>query len=117
LANLATVLGPVKIAQGEGQHSRLSLITYGANATTKFDLTAFKSTDEMLAGIWQTKCGNEAKTNLLDALKQTQRIFEYHHIDPERRNVKTVIIVYASTFRQGHYEDPTQLANQIKISG
>ncbi|VDM75850.1 unnamed protein product [Strongylus vulgaris] len=34
-----------------------------------------------------------------------------------RENVKQVIIIYASVYKEGHYEDARQLADQIKISG
>ncbi|KHJ94568.1 hypothetical protein OESDEN_05499 [Oesophagostomum dentatum] len=63
-ANIATVLGPVTIAQGQGQHSRVSIITYGATATIVFNFTDFNSTDEMLNEMFKIECGIDEKANL-----------------------------------------------------
>ncbi|VDM81519.1 unnamed protein product [Strongylus vulgaris] len=64
LANIFTVFEETKIAQNEGQHTRLAVVTYGKKATTRYNLTDLKSTDEAMDKIWEITCGNDAYSNL-----------------------------------------------------
>ncbi|VDM76244.1 unnamed protein product [Strongylus vulgaris] len=99
IATLVTVFDPIKIAQGEGQHSRLSIITYGTNATIKFKLTDFKSHDEMMDKIWDIECTTDSKTNLKEGLMKTQEVFAKAQLRHDRDNVQELIIIFASEYK------------------
>ncbi|KIH65087.1 hypothetical protein ANCDUO_04592 [Ancylostoma duodenale] len=64
LADLSTVFGETKIAQGEGHHTRMGVVTYGEKAQTRYNLTDFKSTEEMMNGIWEIQCSDDKYSNL-----------------------------------------------------
>ncbi|KAL6736112.1 hypothetical protein Aduo_006499 [Ancylostoma duodenale] len=117
LADLSTVFGETKIAQGEGHHTRMGVVTYGEKAQTRYNLTDFKSTEEMMNGIWEIKCSDDKYSNLREGLTRTQEIMKHGRQGGVRANVKSAIIIYASDFREGDVNDAVQLADQIKIGG
>ncbi|EYB87893.1 hypothetical protein Y032_0255g315 [Ancylostoma ceylanicum] len=117
LADITTVFGETTIAQGKGHHSRLALVTYGKDAQARHNLTDFKSTDEMLDGVWDVECGTDTVSNLKAGLTATQEIMRAGRKDGSRNNTATAIVIYASDFRAGDVNDARQLAHQIKISG
>ncbi|CAJ0604742.1 unnamed protein product [Cylicocyclus nassatus] len=117
LANLGTVFDPTTITQGSGHHSRIGLVTYGTNAEIRHKLTEFKSTDEFLERIWDIQRANDPLSNLKDGLMKAEQVFREGRADGSRDNCKEAIIIYASVYKESHFEDAKQLADQIKISG
>ncbi|VDK57250.1 unnamed protein product [Cylicostephanus goldi] len=117
LANIGTVFDPTTITQGAGHHTRIGLVTYGSKAEIKHKLTEFKSTDEFLERIWEIQRANDPSSDLKDGLMKAEQVFREGRADGTRNNCKEAIIIYASVFKESHFEDAKQLADQIKISG
>ncbi|EPB75011.1 von Willebrand factor type A domain protein, partial [Ancylostoma ceylanicum] len=117
LADIATVFADTKFAQDEGHHSRMGVVTYGEKAETRYNLTAFKSNADLMDAIWGIECSDEKYSNLMEGLTRTQEIMKHGRQGGVRNNVKSVIIIYASDFREGDVNDAVQLADQIKIGG
>ncbi|VDK44432.1 unnamed protein product [Cylicostephanus goldi] len=95
IADLGTVFDPTTIAQGEGHHTRIGILTYGTTA---------KAVDFVDCAL---RC----------ALMKAEELFAEGRPAGVRENVKQVIIIYASVYKELHFGDATQLADQIKISG
>ncbi|EYC15104.1 hypothetical protein Y032_0038g3632 [Ancylostoma ceylanicum] len=64
LADISSVFGETIIAQGEGEHSRVAVVTYDSKAEVRHSLTDFKSTEEMMEAIWDIPCSSETVSNL-----------------------------------------------------
>ncbi|KHJ86614.1 von Willebrand factor type A domain protein [Oesophagostomum dentatum] len=117
LASISSVFASVPVAQGEGEHSRVGVVTYAVKAQTKHNLRDFKSRDEMLEKIWEIGCSTEAAANLRDALTKSSEIFNEGRANGERTNAKTAILVYASDHRSDTANDGLELASEIKNNG
>ncbi|KHJ84606.1 lectin C-type domain protein [Oesophagostomum dentatum] len=64
LADIATVFDTTKFAQGEGHHSRISIVTYADNATTRYGLKDIESNEDLMNKIWNIENGDQAVSNL-----------------------------------------------------
>ncbi|RCN47694.1 von Willebrand factor type A domain protein, partial [Ancylostoma caninum] len=117
LADISTVFGETTIAQGEGDHSRVAVVTYDSKAEMRHSLTDFNSTDEMMEAIWDIPCSCDTVSNLKAGLRTAQEAMRHGRADGQRNNIRSAIIIYASDFRAGDVNDAVQLANEIKIGG
>ncbi|CAJ0604749.1 unnamed protein product [Cylicocyclus nassatus] len=117
IADLGTVFDPTNITQGEGHHTRIGILTYGTTAKAIHKLNEFKSTEEFLDRIWEIKKASDKSSELKDALMKAEELFAEGRPAGVRENVKQAIIIYASVYKELHFGDAKQLADQIKISG
>ncbi|CAJ0609958.1 unnamed protein product [Cylicocyclus nassatus] len=114
---MGSILDHATIAQGEGHHSRVGLVTYGSKADIRAKLTDFKSTEEFLESIWEIRRTNDSTSHLEAGLTAAELVFQEGRTNGLRKNVKEVIIVFASNSKDSHFNDSTHLANQTKNSG
>ncbi|KIH46206.1 hypothetical protein ANCDUO_23742 [Ancylostoma duodenale] len=89
LAGISTVFGETAIAQGEGPHSRLALVTYDS----------------------------QAKAVGHNGLKKALEVLESGREGGVRKEAKPVIVIYASDFRRDDVDKTLQLAEQAQLKG
>ncbi|CAJ0604747.1 unnamed protein product [Cylicocyclus nassatus] len=102
LAETSTILDPATISRGEGHHCRVGTITYGGDAKIR---------------IWEIGMANDSTKSLTAGLLAADQVFREGRVNGLRKNVKEVIIVYATDFNGRHLEGAKELAHQLKKSG
>ncbi|CAJ0597181.1 unnamed protein product [Cylicocyclus nassatus] len=108
-----SVLYKLNIGQADGQRTRAGFISYSANAYKNYDLTAFQSSDDMIDNSYFTYDGNKG-TNIESAIKLASESFE---TSSHRKNVQKVIVIVASAYESGKYDDPTKIAKSFIQDG
>ncbi|CAJ0597180.1 unnamed protein product [Cylicocyclus nassatus] len=108
-----SVLYKLNIGQGNGQQTRAGFISYSANANKNYDLTAFQSSDDMINKFNINYDGNRG-TNIEAAIKLAAESFE---TSSHRSNVQKVIVIVASAYESGKYNDPTEIAKTFIEDG
>ncbi|CAJ0609957.1 unnamed protein product [Cylicocyclus nassatus] len=117
LTNLCKVFAQVTITQGEGHQSRVGVVTYGIKADARHNLTEFNSFHEFCNRIMKIRQTNATSSNLKEGLEKAKQMFRDGRPSGFRKNVKEVILIHASVYKQSHFEDAKPLADQMKISG
>ncbi|CAD6185843.1 unnamed protein product [Caenorhabditis auriculariae] len=91
---------------------RAGIILYNSQATVQNQLGSLDSDDFM--GITSLPFDSaDAGTNLEAAIKTAKAEFDQRG----RANARKVLVVLATTYKPGDYEDPTQMANTFKEDG
>lgn len=108
-----SVLYKMTIGQVDGQVSRVGFITYGSDAALQYSLTFWNSTDDMINNMNLVYVGSEG-TNIEAAIKMASDNFA----EPAHRsNVQKVIVIVASAYENGKYNDPNVAADTFKEDG
>ncbi|CAJ0604745.1 unnamed protein product [Cylicocyclus nassatus] len=115
--NLCKVFAQVTITQGEGHHSRVGVVTYGIKADAMHNLTEFYSFHQFCNRISKIRQKNETISNLKEGLEKAEQMFRDGRPDGFRKNVKEVIMIYASIDWWTNFDDAEPLADRMKISG
>ncbi|CAJ0597182.1 unnamed protein product [Cylicocyclus nassatus] len=107
------VLYKLNIGQADGQRTRAGFISYFADASKNYDLTAFKSSNDMIDRADFTYNGSRG-TNIESAIKLAAESFE---TSSHRSNVQKVIVIIGSAYENGNYNDPTKVAKSFTQDG
>ncbi|RCN50140.1 lectin C-type domain protein [Ancylostoma caninum] len=78
-----------------------------------YDLTTFQSTDDMINSAYLTYDGNRG-TNIEAAIKMASKSFA---TSSHRDNAQKVIVIVASDYQEGNYNDPRAAAEAFKEDG
>ncbi|EPB80065.1 von Willebrand factor type A domain protein [Ancylostoma ceylanicum] len=112
-AFVESVLFKMTLGQAYGQQSRVGFITYAADANKRYDLTSFRSTDDMINNADLTYDGTRG-TNIEAAIQLASTSFD---TSAHRDNAQKVIVIVASDYQKGSYNDPTVAAETFKEDG
>ncbi|CAJ0926813.1 unnamed protein product, partial [Mesorhabditis belari] len=97
---MVSALGEATIGQQVAYQTRAGVVVYGNNATLFAPLNKYQSTDQFLSQMWPFK--NEQGTNIQDAVLQAVAEFQKNGRPKSRK----VMIIGASTYREGSYKLP-----------
>ncbi|PAV74139.1 hypothetical protein WR25_06762 isoform D [Diploscapter pachys] len=95
------------------RYSRVGMIVYATNASVVYPLGSINNDD--IDGIMSLPFYNDQGTNLEAAISLAMDQFNNQTI--HRTNARQVIVVLATTYRQGDYQDPTEITNSFKENG
>ncbi|EYC06262.1 hypothetical protein Y032_0077g1110 [Ancylostoma ceylanicum] len=112
-AFVQSVLYKMTLGQAYGQQSRVGFITYSADTSMWYDLTTFQSTDDMINNADLTYNGSRG-TNIEAAIRLASNSFD---TSSHRDNAQKVIVIVASDYQEGNYNDPTVAAEAFKEDG
>ncbi|CAJ0956729.1 unnamed protein product, partial [Mesorhabditis belari] len=97
---IVSALGEATIGQQIAYQTRVGVVVYGNNATLFAPLNKYQSTDQFLSEMWPFK--NEQGTNILAAVLLAVDEFKR----TGRPKSRKVMIIGASTYREGSYKLP-----------
>ncbi|KIH42209.1 von Willebrand factor type A domain protein, partial [Ancylostoma duodenale] len=109
-AFVESVLFKMTLGQAYAQQTRVGFITYSADANKRYDLTSFQSTDDMINNADLTYDGSRG-TNIEAAIQLASTSFDS---SAHRDNAQKVIVIVASDYQKGSYNDPTVAAETFK---
>ncbi|RCN37245.1 hypothetical protein ANCCAN_16858 [Ancylostoma caninum] len=110
-ANMITVVTDFTFDRSEDRHVRIGIVAVADGVSfSECNITKYSEFEAALEKIEPT---DEKHINLFRGFIESQRVFG--HID--RKNVPDVIVIYSSSFEKGGMNDPTSIADQLKISG
>ncbi|KAL6725252.1 hypothetical protein Aduo_007317 [Ancylostoma duodenale] len=112
-AFVESVLFKMTLGQAYAQQTRVGFITYSADANKRYDLTSFRSTDDMINNADLTYEGSRG-TNIEAAIQLASTSFD---TSAHRDNAQKVIVIVASDYQKGSYNDPTVAAETFKEDG
>ncbi|RCN32306.1 von Willebrand factor type A domain protein [Ancylostoma caninum] len=110
-ANMITVVTDFTFDRSEDRHVRIGIVAVADGVSfSEYNITKYSEFEAALEKIEPT---DEKHINLFRGFIESQRVFG--HID--RKNAPDVIVIYSSSFEKGGMNDPTSIADQLKISG
>ncbi|KAL6725447.1 hypothetical protein Aduo_007498 [Ancylostoma duodenale] len=112
-AYVESVLYRMSVGLADGQQTRVGFITYGTNATLHYNLSHWESSNELL-NYMNLSLESSVGTNIEAAIRLANQNFVPPH---HRPNARKVIVIIASAFESGRYNDPTVAANTFKEDG
>ncbi|RCN35016.1 von Willebrand factor type A domain protein [Ancylostoma caninum] len=112
-AYVESVLYRMSVGLADGQQTRVGFITYGTNATLHYNLSHWESSNELL-NYMNLSLESSVGTNIEAAIRLANANFVAPH---HRPNARKVIVIIASAFESGRYNDPTVAANTFKEDG
>ncbi|WKY01637.1 hypothetical protein Q1695_015561 [Nippostrongylus brasiliensis] len=108
-----SLLYKMTIGQANAQQTRAAFITYSANAQMLYNLSYWQSTDDMINNMDLPYSGTRG-TNIEAAIK----LATSNMVAPDHRpNAQGVIVILASAYENGGYNDPTEAADTFKADG
>jgi len=120
-SQVATSLFGLNIAQaGPALYSRVGLGVYASNVTVLGDLTKYTDQTTFETDALTLETYHDASDTIVDiyqALVSAQNIFETQSTSNPNRQVRKVIVLFASSYNQIGQNDPVTIANQMKNQG
>nr|CDJ97338.1 von Willebrand factor and C-type lectin domain containing protein [Haemonchus contortus] len=113
MAFVESALYRMTVGQAMGQQSRVGFITYGTDAQMHHNLTYWQSTNDLLNNL-DLRYHGSVGTNIEAAIRLATANFDS---DNHRPNARKVIVILASAFETGNYNDPTVAAATFKEDG
>ncbi|KHJ85765.1 von Willebrand factor type A domain protein, partial [Oesophagostomum dentatum] len=113
---ITSTFNELVIAQGEGQHSRVGVITYASEAEINYGLDRFRSTEELLEGVLNLNTV-DSEANITSGLAAARETLAFGRGPGLRRNVRTAIVLYATDYREEDEETAEKIADLIKADG
>ncbi|TKR78243.1 hypothetical protein L596_019082 [Steinernema carpocapsae] len=110
VASLKTTFKKVNIGQ-KPQNTQVALLTYKRNVTVVGKLDKYNSRNDFFDDLNTLKNTSDNQVNLLEALKEAQRILQLYG----RKNTRSAVLVIASEYDVGNH-DAHKLAYELKES-